>query len=133
MVEGIMIDKVVSNKDKQSIPSNKVTAVRINGKTSWKGSLRSRRNLWETTIQVELPASGLPNIIRFRFCRYPGTVKKDYTGHFSYPVHPGMAGREVWITLAHSFISGGTMPVGIYLDHDGSEPIVLDGRQIKAS
>jgi len=133
MVESIMISKVVSNKDKQSIPSNKVTAVRINGKTSWKGSLRSRRNLWETTIQVELPASGLPNIIRFRFCRYPGTVKKDYTGHFSYPVHPGMAGREVWVTLAHSFVSGGTMPVGIYLDHDGASDIVLDGRQIKAS
>lgn len=128
-----MIDKVISNKDKQSIPSNKVTAVRINGKTSWKGSLRSRRNLWETTIQVELPASGLPNIIRFRFCRYPGTVKKDYTGHFSYPVHPGMAGREVWVTLAHSFVSGGTMPVGIYIDHDGASEIVLDGRQIKAS
>ena len=128
-----MIDKVVSNKDKQSIPSNKVTAVRINGKTSWKGSLRSRRNLWETTIQVELPASGLPNIIRFRFCRYPGTVKKDYTGHFSYPEHPGMAGREVWVTLAHSFVSGGTMPVGIYIDHDGASDIVLDGRQIKAS
>jgi len=128
-----MIDKVVSNKDKQSIPSNKVTAVRINGKTSWKGSLRSRRNLWETTIQVELPSTGLPNIIRFRFCRYPGTVKKDYTGHFSYPVHPGMAGREVWVTLAHSFVSGGTMPVGIYLDHDGASDIVLDGRQIKAS
>jgi len=128
-----MIDKVVSNKDKQSIPSNKVTAVRINGKTSWKGSLRSRRNLWETTIQVELPSTGLPNIIRFRFCRYPGTVKKDYTGHFSYPVHPGMAGREVWVTLAHSFVSGGTMPVGIYIDHDGASDIVLDGRQIKAS
>ena len=128
-----MISKVVSNKDKQSIPSNKVTAVRINGKTSWKGSLRSRRNLWETTIQVELPTSGLPNIIRFRFCRYPGTVKKDYTGHFSYPVHPGMAGREVWVTLAHSFVSGGTMPVGIYIDHDGASDIVLDGRQIKAS
>ncbi len=128
-----MIDKVVSDKDKQSIPSNKVTAVRINGKTSWKAGRRRTRYLWETTIQVELPASGLPNIIRFRFCRYPGTVNKDYTGHFSYPVHPGMAGREVWVTLAHSFISGGTMPVGIYLDHDGSEPIVLDGRQIKAS
>ena len=128
-----MISKVASNVDKQSIPSNKVTAVRINGKTSWKAGRRRTRYLWETTIQVELPATGLPNIIRFRFCRYPGTVKKDYTGHFSYPVHPGMAGREVWVTLAHSFISGGTMPVGIYLDHDGASPIVLDGRQIKAS
>tara|TARA_R110000868_G_scaffold235756_2_gene489651 strand:+ start:368 stop:754 length:387 start_codon:yes stop_codon:yes gene_type:complete len=128
-----MISKVASNVDKQSIPSNKVTAVRINSKTSWKAGRRRTRYLWETTIQVELPATGLPNIIRFRFCRYPGTVKKDYTGHFSYPVHPGMAGREVWVTLAHSFISGGTMPVGIYLDHDGASPIVLDGRQIKAS
>jgi hypothetical protein len=128
-----MLAKVASEVDKQSIPSNKVTAVRINGKTSWVGFRRSKRIWWETTVQVELPASGLPNIIRFRFCRYPGTVKKDYTGHFSYPVHPGMAGREVWITLAHSFISGGTMPVGLFIDHDGANPIVLDGRQIKAN
>jgi hypothetical protein len=133
MVEGIMIDKVVSNKDKQSIPPSKVTAVRINGKTKWKGSTRRRRIWWETTVQVELPASGLPNIIRFRFCRYPGTAKADYTGHFSYPVHPGMKGRTIWVTLAHSFISGGTMPVGLYIDHDGTAPIVLDGRQIKAN
>ena len=128
-----MFSKVASNVDKQSIPGNKVTIVRINGKTSWKAGRRRTRYLWETTIQVELPATGLPNIIRFRFCRNPETTNRDYTGHFSYPVHPGMAGREVWVTLAHSFISGGAMPVGIYLDHDGSEPIVLDGRQIKAN
>ena len=132
MVEST-IDKVVSDKDKQAIAPNKVTAVRINGKTSWKGSPRRKRNWWETTVQVELPASGLPNIIRFRFCRYPGTAKADYTGHFSYPVHPGMKGRTIWVTLAHSFISGGTMPVGLYIDHDGTAPIVLDGRQIKAN
>lgn len=133
MVEGIVIAIVASEVDKQSIPPNKITAMRIKGKTSWVGFRRSKRLLWETTVQVELPVSGLPNIIRFRFCRYPGTVKKDYTGHFSYPVHPGMAGREVWITLAHSFVSGGTMPVGLFIDHDGTAPIVLDGRQIKAN
>jgi hypothetical protein len=44
-----------------------------------------------------------------------------------------MAGREVWVTLAHSFISGGAMPVGLLLDHDGASPIVLDGRQIKSN
>lgn len=128
-----MIDKVVSNKDKQSIPGNDATKVRINGKTSWKGSVRSKRLIWETTVQIELPASGAPNIIRFRFCRYPNTPEADYTGHFSYPVHPGMAGKEVWVTLAHGFISGGKMPVALYIDHDGASPIVLDGRQIKAN
>lgn len=128
-----MIDKVVSNKDKQSIPSEVSTMMRINGKTSWKGSTRQKRNMWETTVQVELPKTGLPNVIRFRFCRYPGTAKADYTGHFSYPVHPGMAGKTVWVTLAHGFISGGKMPVGLFIDHDGKSPIVLDGRQIKAN
>jgi hypothetical protein len=128
-----MIAKVVSNKDKQAIEPNKVTEMRINGKTSWKGSLRQRRNMWETTVQVELPASGLPNVIRFRFCRFAGTNKADYTGHFSYPVHPGMASKTIWVTLAHGFISGGSMPVGLFIDHDGVQAIVLDGRQIKAN
>ncbi len=128
-----MIDKVESNKDKQAIAPNVGTKVRINGKTSWKGAVRSRRILWETTVQVELPSSGLPSTIRFRFCRYPGTAKADYTGHFSYPVHPGMAGKTIWVTLSHSFISGGKMPVGLYVDHDGKSSIVLDGRQIKAN
>lgn len=128
-----MIEKVVSNKDKQTIPSNDPTKVRINGKTSFKGSARKKRNMWETTVQVELPKTGLPNVIRFRFCRYPNTPEADYTGHFSYPVPQGMAGKEVWVTLAHGFISGGKMPVALYVDHDGKSPIVLDGRQIKAN
>jgi hypothetical protein len=128
-----MISKVESNKDKQSVITGKSIAVRINGKTSWKGSLRSSRLLWETTVQVELPKTGLPNVIRFRWCRYPGTVQADYTGHFSYPVHPGMSGKTIWITLSHSFISGGKMPVGLFIDHDGKSPIVLDGRQVKAN
>lgn len=130
---GIVIAIEASEIDKQSIPPNEITAMRIKGKTSWKSAAIRKRYMWETTVQVELPANGLPNIIRFRFCRYPGTVKKDYTGHFSYPVHPGMAGREVWITLAHSFITSGAMPVGLIIDHDGIVPIVLDGRQIKAN
>jgi len=128
-----MIEKVASNKDKQTIQPNKNTIVSINGKTSWLGTRLRRRVLLETIIQVELPASGLPNIIRFRFCRYPETAKADYTGHFSYPVHAGMAGKEVWVTLAHSIIADGKMPVGIFIDHDGAVPIVLDGRQFKAN
>jgi len=138
----MMIDKVGSNVDKQSIPPNKVTRVVINGRNSWKAGVRSKRYTWETTVQIELPASNMPegepasnmpNIIRFRWCRYPSSTKADYTGHFSYPVHAGMAGREIWVTLAHSFISGGTMPVGLFIEHDGAVPIVLDGRQVKAN
>lgn len=128
-----MIDKVVSNKDKQSIPGNDATKVSINGKTSWKPANRTKRMTWETTVQIELPKTGLPNVIRFRFCRYPNTAQADYTGHFSYPVHPGMAGKEVWVTLAHSVLMNRTMNMALYIDHDGASPIVLDGRQIKAN
>ena len=128
-----MIEKVESNKDKQSIPPTEPTSVRINGKTSWKGASLKKRLMWETTVQVELPKTGLPNVIRFRFCRFPETSQADYTGHFSYPVHPGLAGKEIWVTLAHGFVSGGAMPVGLIINHDGKNPIVLDGRQIKAS
>lgn len=128
-----MIDKVVSNKDKQTIPPNNPEKVRINGKTSWKPAKRKQRMLWETTVQVELPNSGLPNVIRFRFCRFPNTSAADYTGHFSYPVHPGMAGKTIWVTLAHSIAMTRTMNMALYIDHDGASPIVLDGRQIKAN
>lgn len=128
-----VIVKVESNKDKQGILPNDATKVRILGETSWKPSRTTKRMLLETTIQVELPASGLPNVIRFRFCRYPNTANADYTGHFSYPVHPGMAGKEVWITLAHSILVNRNMNIAVYVDHDGASPIVLDGRQFKAN
>lgn len=128
-----MIVKVESNKDKQAILPNDATKVRILGATSWKPSRVTKRMTLETTIQIELPATGLPNVIRFRFCRYPNTAAADYTGHFSYPVHPGMAGKEVWVTLAHSIVVNRTMSIAIYLDHDGITPIVLDGRQFKAN
>lgn len=128
-----MIEKVESNKDKQSIPANDPTKVRINGKTSWKVARLKKRVLLETTIQIELPKTGLPNIVKFRFCRYPNTAGADYTGHFSYPVHPGMEGREVWVTLAHSILAKGDMPIAVYIEHDGASPIVLDGRQFKAN
>lgn len=128
-----MIVKVESNKDKQAILPNDATKVRILGNTSWKPSRVTKRMTLETTVQIELPASGLPNVIRFRFCRYPNTAAADYTGHFSYPVHSGMAGKEVWVTLSHSIVVNRTMNIAIYLDHDGISPIVLDGRQFKAN
>jgi hypothetical protein len=128
-----VIVKVESNKDKQGILPNDATKVRILGNTSWKPSRTTKRMTLETTIQVELPPSGLPNVIRFRFCRYPNTAKADYTGHFSYPVHPGMAGKEVWVTLAHSILVNRSMNIAVYVDHDGASPIVLDGRQFKAN
>lgn len=128
-----MIEKVVSDKDKQSIPPNDATKIRINGKTSWKVAGRKKRVLLETTVQVELPDGGLPSVVRFRFCRYPNTNKADYTGHFSYPVHSGMSGKTVWVTLAHSIVANSKMPIAIYVDHDGNGGIVLDGRQFKAN
>ena len=128
-----MIDKVASNVDKQAIPGNNPEKVRINGKTSWIGTRLRKRVTWETTVQIELPANGVPNVVRFRLCRYPNTAAADYTGHFSYPVHPGMAGKEVWVTLSHSILATSKMPVALYIDHDGTSPIVLDGRQIKAN
>jgi hypothetical protein len=128
-----MIVKIESNKDKQTIPGNDATKMRIKGNTSWKPANRTKRMTMETTIQFELPTTGLPNVIRVRFCRFPNTAKADYTGHFSYPVHPGMAGKTVWITLAHSILFSRTMNVAVYIDHDGKSPIFLDGRQFKAN
>ena len=49
------------------------------------------------------------------------------------PVLPGMAGKEVWVTLAHSVLMNRSMNMALYIDHDGASPIVLDGRQIKAN
>jgi len=128
-----MIIKVESDKDKQSIAPNDSTKIRILGNTGWKVTKTTKRVLLETTIQIELPKTGCPNVVRFRFCRYPNTTKADYTGHFSYPVHPGMSGKTVWVTLAHSIRANRLMAIAIYVDHDGKSPIVLDGRQFKAN
>jgi hypothetical protein len=128
-----MIVKVESNKDKQSVPPVEPTKVRILGNTSWKVTKTTKRVLLETTIQIELPKTGIPNVVRFRFCRFPNTSKADYTGHFSYPIHPGMAGKTVWVTLAHSIRATRLMNIAVFIDHDGKKPIVLDGRQFKAN
>ncbi len=128
-----MIVKVESNKDKQSITATSALKMRINGNTSWRVTKIKKRVLLETTIQIELPASGCPNYVRIRFCRFPTTKQADYTGHFTYPVHPGMAGKTVWVTLAHSILATRLMNIAVFLDHDGKSPIVLDGRQFKAN
>lgn len=128
-----MIVKVESNKDKQSITATSPMKMRINGNTSWRITKIKKRVLLETTIQIELPSTGLPNFVRIRFCRFPTTPKADYTGHFTYPVHPGMAGKTVWVTLAHSILATRLMNIAVFLDHDGKSPIVLDGRQFKAN
>lgn len=128
-----MIVKVESNKDKQSITAVSAMKMRINGKTSWNVTKIKKRVLLETTVQIELPKKDLPNFVRFRFCRFPTTPQADYTGHFTYPVHPGMAGKTVWVTLAHSILATRQMNIAVFIDHDGKSPIVLDGRQFKAN
>lgn len=128
-----MIVKVESNKDKQSITAVSAMKMRINGKTSWKVTKIKKRVLLETTVQIELPKAGLPSVVRFRFCRFPTTPKADFTGHFSYPVHLGMAGQTVWVTLSHSILATRQMNIAVFIDHNGKSPIILDGRQFKAN
>lgn len=128
-----MIYKTEANKSKQTIKPNKVTRVKIQGVDKFKAT-KQQRNLWEYTVQIELPRTGCPSVINLRFCRYPGTSKADYTGHDTITLDPSAhAGKTIWHTLAHSFLSGPVMPVALYIDHDGHNSIVLDGRQIKTN
>lgn len=129
-----MIKKTEANKDKQAIRGgNKLVRMRIGKAVVFKADTKAR-NLWEYTVQIELPKTGCPSLIRIVLCRYPGTKQADYTGHDSITLYPGVhAGQTIWHTLAHSFISDPSMPVALYVSHNGKSPIVLDGRQIKAN
>jgi hypothetical protein len=125
-----MLHKTDSGVDKQSINPKTWTYVRFDGKTSFKVSKVAIWN-WLVILRIQYPTTGAPNVVRGRFARYPGTSKVDETGHDDKNV-AGWSGKIYHSHWNHFFKTFPSMPIGFWIWHDGTKPIVLDGRQIKA-
>lgn len=122
--------KTDSGIDKQSIPPKTWTYVRFQGKTIFKVPVIAFWH-WVTILRIEFPASGSPNVVRGRFARFPGTDKIDETGHDDKNVM-GFSGKTYHSHWTHVFRTAASMPIGFWIWHDGTSPIILDGRHIKA-
>lgn len=125
-----ILNKTDSGIDKQSIKPKTWTYVRFNGKTSFKVNQVASWH-WITVLRIEFPATGSPNVVRGRFARFPETTKIDETGHDDKNV-AGWSGKIYHSHWSHVFRCSPSIPIGFWIWHDGTIPIVLDGRQIKA-
>ena len=125
-----ILHKTVSGTDKQSIKPKTWTYVRFNGATSFKTKIVAPW-LWNVILRIQYPKTGAPKVVRGRFVRYPGTAKADQTGFDDKNV-AGWSGKIYHSHWTHVFRGSPSMPIGFWIWHDGTKPIVLDGRQIKA-
>jgi hypothetical protein len=125
-----ILHKTDSGIDKQSIKPKTWTYVRFAGATSFKINQVASWH-WMTILRIEFPGTGSPNVVRGRFARFPGTDKIDETGFDDKNV-AGWSGKTYHSHWSHVFRCAPSMPIGFWIWHDGTKPIVLDGRQIKA-
>lgn len=122
--------KVESGKDKQTIKPKTWTYVSFEKKTQFTVPAEGTWE-WVIVLRVEYPKTGCPTVLRGRLARYPGTDKLDETGHDDKNTS-GWAGDTYHSHWSHPIECGPKMPIGFWVWHDGSAPVVLDGRQIKA-
>jgi hypothetical protein len=125
-----ILHKTDSGADKQIIKSKEWTYVRFDGLTKFKVPADGIYT-WAVILRITYPSVGCPNIVRGRFVRYPGTAKADETGHDDKNTY-GWTRQSLHSHWMHYFTVTKTMPVGFWVWHNGSKPITLDGRQIKA-
>ncbi len=124
-----MLAKTESGKDKQTIEPNKWTLVRFGEEkqtsfmTAGAGKL-----IFNVILRVEYPKEGCPTTLRGRFVRWPETSKADETGHNDVNPVAGLTRHHHW---DHFLDNQAKMPVGFIVWHDGTAPVVIDGRQIK--
>lgn len=126
-----ILHKTDSGVDKQVIQPNKWTYVSFDKKLAVRVPVAGVYH-WAVILRIAYPGVGAPNIVRGRFVRYPNTTKADETGHDDKNTY-GWTGQTLHSHWSHYFTVQKTMPVGFYLWHNGSSPITLDGRQIKAT
>lgn len=124
-----MLLKTPSGEDRQIIKPATWTLVRFAGEVlmplqpdGW--------TLTEVTLRVEYPSyPACPRTLRGRFVRRPLTPRADETGHDDKNPVPGLTRHHHW----QHFLKNSTgLTLGFKVWHDGSAPIVLDGRQLKA-
>jgi hypothetical protein len=119
--------KTNSGTDKQTIPPKQWTLVRF--------ADRSVINLpnqgWSimgVLLRVEYPRTGCPTTLRGRFMRWPDTPREDSTGFDDKNPIANSTRHHYW---SHFILNQPDLTLGFKLWHDGSTPVVLDGRQFK--
>jgi hypothetical protein len=79
-------------------------------------------------LRVEYPRQGCPTTFRGRFMRWPDTPQEDATGFDDQDPIPGTTRHHYW---SHFLMNRPALTVGFKVWHNGSAPVVLDGRQFK--
>lgn len=125
-----VLAKVESGVSKQKIKPNTWTYVKFPTKSSFTTGEDGLFN-WTVILRVEYPAGGTGDVLRGRFARYPGTPQIDETGHDDKNTS-GWGGSVYHSHWNHEIEMDPKMPIGFWVWHNGTKPIVLDGRQIKA-
>jgi hypothetical protein len=125
-----MLAKTDSGAKKQTIPPKRWTFVEFGPQSRTKFVARKAGTIFFNVIlRIEYPRLGCPKTLRGRFVRWPETDQADETGHNDVNPIPGYVRHHHW---DHFMINQSNMPVGFMIWHDGSQPVVLDGRQIKS-
>jgi hypothetical protein len=119
--------KTDSGRDKQSIRPRVWTLVRFADRTvinlpaaGW--------TIMGVLLRVEYPSRGCPSTLRGRFMRWPDTSREDSTGFDDKNPIAGSTRHHYW---SHFILNRPELTLGFKVWHDGSSPIVLDGRQFK--
>jgi hypothetical protein len=87
-------------------------------------------SIMEAILRVEYPRTGCPTTLRMRMSRWPNSSREDETGHDEKNPIPGMTRHHHW---QHFILNRPDLTVGIKVWHNGTQPIVLDGRQFKTT
>jgi hypothetical protein len=121
--------KTDSGADKQTIPPKQWTFVRFRDTQTMPLPAKGW-SIMESILRVEYPTLGCPKTLRCRLVRWPGTDREDETGHTDFDPIPGYTRHHHW---QHFVLNRPDMTVGLRVWHDGSKPVVIDGRQFKTT
>lgn len=119
--------KTFSGKDKQVIPPREWTYVTFRGVSDIPLAEKGW-SIYGVLLRIEYPEVGCPSVLRGRLARWPHTDREDTTGFDDKPTWPGANRHSYW---THFLKGQRGLSVGFKVWHDGSVPIVLDGRQFK--
>lgn len=119
--------KTMSGASKQRIRPKTWTLVSFAGDTVM-GFAPEGWTLVGVLLRVEYPRQGCPSTLRGRFMRWPDTKREDATGFDDKDPLPGMTRHHYW---SHFVKNQAGLEVGFKVWHNGTSPIVLDGRQFK--
>jgi len=121
--------KTFSGADKMTIPPKVWTYVKFENDRFFPLPADAW-SIMEVILRVEYPKLGCPKTLRGRFVRHPGTDREDETGHNDMNPIAGYTRHHHW---EHFILNRPDLTVGFRIWHDGTRPIIVDGRQFKTT